>query len=57
MEEMYENLDDIQQSCSQLSSDYTTYKGGKFLSQSQQNLEFIYEVKVQNGNLSNMLRE
>ena len=57
MEEMYENLDDIQQSCSQLSSDYTIYKGGKFLSQSQQNLEFIYEVKVQNGNLSNMLRE
>ena len=36
MEEICENLDDVQQSFSQLSSDYATRDGGMFLSQCQQ---------------------
>ena len=55
MEEIYENLDDIQHSSSQLSSDYTTQEEGKFLS--QQNSTTIYEVEVQDEDLHNILEK
>ena len=49
--------DDIQHSPSLLSRAYTTHEEVKFMSQSQQNLELIYEVEVQNRNSSNVLEE
>ena len=59
--EMYENLmqevNGIQHSPSLISSAYTTHEEGKFPSQLQKNLEFIYQVDVQNGNSFNMLEE
>ena len=57
MEKICENLDDIQHSPSLLSNAYTTHEEGMFPSQPQNNLEFIYEVEVQDGDLPNMLQE
>ena len=58
MEEMLKDLeyetDDIQYF---LPSSYATREKGKFPSQPQHNLLTIYEVEVQDGNSSNMLKE
>ena len=54
-EDLMQEVDDIQHSPSLLSSAYTTHEEEMFPSQSQNKLEFIYEVEVQDEDLPNVL--
>ena len=57
MEEAYENFDDIQKSSYLFSNTFTAYRGDMLPSQPQQNSTTIYEVEVQDGDLTNILEE